>query len=247
MSRSKKFRGKPCAYCGDPSIGPDHVIARGFFLPEHRDNLPQVPVCHTCNGKKSALETELMAILPFGARHSSSDRNLQEMVPRRLANNRRLHRQLGERQGRIWTKSDSGLIVQTMTLPVDGEKLLELFKWIARGLIWYHWRVRVTDEEHDVTAMTLTEAGEPIFDRHLRHPSPRRVERDIASGTFWYEGVQAYDAPEATMWRFSLYGGIWFGNPEFPAEVASRIGVMTGPRSIKVMADRAVRFGFRRV
>jgi hypothetical protein len=134
-----------------------------------------------------------------------------------------------------------------MTLPVDGEKLLELFKWITRGLIWYHWRVRLTLDEHDVTAVTVTEAGEAIFDRHLAHPSPRRVERDLANGTFWYEGVQAYDAPDASMWRFSLYGGVWFGDPAFPNEVARRIGVMTGPRWIREMAHRAVRFGVQRL
>jgi hypothetical protein len=243
---SKKFKCKACAYCGGPSTCPDHVIARGFFLPEDRDDLPQVPVCDVCNGKKSALETVLMAVLPFGARHASSGKTLQELVPRRLKKNRRLHRQLGEQQGRVWTKTDAGLIVQTMTLPVDAERLLDLFKWITKGLVWFHWHVRLTDE-HDVTAVTLTAAGEPIFEQYLGHPSSRRVERDIADGTFRYEGVQAYDVPEATMWRFSMYGGIWFGDPKVPGEVASRIGVMTGPRSIKERAHLAVRFGVRRI
>ena len=34
MAGSKKFRGKPCAYCGAPATGPDHVIGRGFFIPK---------------------------------------------------------------------------------------------------------------------------------------------------------------------------------------------------------------------
>ena len=54
-----------------------------------------------------------------------------------------------------------------MTLPVDPSRLLELHKWIARGLTFYHWEVRLTNE-HDVTAVTLTQAGEEIFDHSSR-------------------------------------------------------------------------------
>jgi hypothetical protein len=222
------------------------VIARGFFLPEDRDNLPQVPACDACNGKKSALETDLMAILPLGARHSSAERNMREMVPGRLEKNRRVHRQLGQGQGRVWVQDDSGLVVQTMTLPIDPTKLLELHKWIARGLMFFHWQVRLTDE-HDVTALTLTQAGEEIFDRHFALNAAARVEEDLKNGTFWYEGARAKDEATVTIWRFSMYGGMQFGATTFPGEVASRIGVMTGPRSIREAPNRAIRFGVRRI
>ncbi len=46
--------------------------------------------------------------------------------------------------------------------------------------------------------------------------------------------------PEATIWRFSMYGGVRFGDPKVPGEVATRIGVMTGPRAVRAQADRAV-------
>jgi len=38
VARSKKYKGKPCAYCGAPATGPDHVIGPGFFVPTDRDN-----------------------------------------------------------------------------------------------------------------------------------------------------------------------------------------------------------------
>jgi hypothetical protein len=44
-----------------------------------------------------------------------------------------------------------------------------------------------------------------------------------------------------------MYGGIRFGDPDAPGHLATRIGVMTGPRSIKEKADRALRFGVRKV
>ena len=246
MGRSKKFRGKPCAYCGAPATGPDHVIGRGFFIPQDRDNLPQVPGCDACNGKKSALETELMALLPFGGRHQAGHANLRDMVPDRLKNNQRLHRQLRQGQGRTWAEDDSGLVVAMMTLRVDAERLLKLYEWIARGLLWFHWQVRLTDE-HDVTVMALGEAGDEYFDGLFAQRAAARVSENLKSGTFQYEGAQAGDDPSVTIWRFSMYGGIRFGDPDVPGHVATRIGVMTGPRSIKEKADRAVRFGVTRV
>lgn len=242
---SKKFKDKACAYCGAPSTCPDHVVAREFFLPKNRGDFPQVPVCDTCNREKSTLEHYLTALLPFGGRHETAHVNLRDMVPKRLSRNRKLHRQLGEGQGRVWAKDDSGVVVPMMTLPVDPVRLLELFKWVARGLAAYHWQVRLSDE-HDVTAVTLTEAGEEIFDRQFALNAAARVQRDLGSGTFWYEGAQGVDVPEVTIWRFSMYGGVRFGDPSVPGEVATRIGVMTGPRTIGPQVNGADPSGGRR-
>lgn len=129
---------------------------------------------------------------------------------------------------------------------IDGERLLNLFKWITRGLLWFHWQVRLTDA-HDVTVLTLTQAGEEIFDRQFALNAANRVRRDLKNGTFWYEGAQAGDDPTVTIWRFSVFGGVQFGDPDVPGEIASRIGVMTGPATIRQNAARAVTFGVRRL
>lgn len=64
---SKKYKGKLCAYCGRADADTaDHVFAKEFFLPPHRDNLPKVPTCSRCNGHKSKLEHYAVAVLPFG-------------------------------------------------------------------------------------------------------------------------------------------------------------------------------------
>lgn len=241
----KRYKGRECAYCGRPSSCPDHVIAREFFLPEHRADLPQVPVCDACNGEKSALEHYLTALLPFGARHTSAQESL-EQVPKRLRKNQRLHRELGRGQGHVWAKDDSGLVLQMMTLPVNGPKLLDLFKWITRGLVWFHWQVRLTDG-HEVTPLTLTAVGEEVFDRQFALNARARVQRDLGNGTFTYEGAQGVDVLEVTIWQFAMFGGVWFGDPNVPGEVATRIGVMTGPRTIRENAARAVRFGVRQL
>ncbi len=165
------------------------------------------------------------------------------MVPSRLEKNRRLHRRLGQGKGRIWAEH-GGLLVPTMTLPVAGEQLINLFKWITRGLVWFHWRVRLT-HDHELTVLTLTKAGEEIFDRQFALKAANLAQQDLKNGTFYYEGAQAGDDPAVTIWRFSIFGGVQFGDPDVPGEVASRIGVMTGPRTIRENAARAVRFGVR--
>jgi hypothetical protein len=69
-----------------------------------------------------------------------------------------------------------------------------------------------------------------------------RVQRDLKNGTYWYEGAQAVDDPTVTIWRLSVFGGVQFGDPDVPGEIASRIGVMTGPQTIRQNTERAVTF-----
>lgn len=90
---SKKYKGKVCVYCAldGASSGADHVLAREFFLPERRANLPKVPACGECNDRKSELEHYLTAVLPFGGNHPDSTALLSAGVPKRLAKNPKLH------------------------------------------------------------------------------------------------------------------------------------------------------------
>lgn len=83
-------------YCGREGVSDtaDHVIARGFFLPSERLDLPKVFACTTCNNMKSQLEHHLLTILPFGARHAAAAHTLNDLVPGRLARNVPLHRTL---------------------------------------------------------------------------------------------------------------------------------------------------------
>ncbi len=227
---SKKYAGKTCAYCGGVSTSPDHVIARGFFLPKDRLNLPQVPACGWCNGTKAELEHYVTTILPFGGRHSDAHAMLADMVPPRLARNRRLQRHLAEGWGRTWTPRESGLMAPATTLPVDPERLLGLFKWIARGLTFYHWHISIT-AAHDVEAIATTRSGDTVIDQQFALRTSARAFANLGKGTFMYEGAQTVDSPETTLWRFSIYGGVRVGDPNAPRELGSRIVVVTRPRS----------------
>lgn len=232
MSASKKYKGKPCVYCGDKAIGPDHVFAREFFLRRDRANLPQVPACKECNGRKSALEHYATSVLPFGGRHQTAQENLASMVPKRLISNARLHRELRVSSGRKWVKDRCGLMRPAMTIPVDPDRLNELFALIARGLIWYHWQTRLAvDDAVDVTM--LTQAGERSFEeRYFGLKTRDRVTGTPGNGTISYEGVRRAACERATAWRIEILGGVQIsGDPAAPDAVASTVGVVTQPHA----------------
>src|SRR3989304_4598934 len=99
---ARQFRGMRCVYCRDqPGTTADHIFSRQLFLIRNRAYIPQVPACQKCNNEKSKLENDLTAILPFGGLHADAHENLVELVPKRLAKNLRLHRELYAGRSRV--------------------------------------------------------------------------------------------------------------------------------------------------
>ena len=164
---TKKFKGQRCVYCAErDAVTGGHIFAREFFLLSERANLPQVPVCTECNNEKSKLEHYLTAVLPFGGRHSSAALNLASMVPKRLNKNAKLHRELAAGQQKSKTSSEEEDAAGTMTIPIDGDRVEQLFAMVARGLIWFHWNVYLSDD-CEIKSMTVTRFGELYFDQMI--------------------------------------------------------------------------------
>jgi hypothetical protein len=178
------------------------VIAAKFFLELQRRDLPEVPACQRCNNEKSHLEDYLMVVLGFGARHPDAKVNLDTLVRRRLENNLRLKREL-----------DAGFTGDT--IPFDHNKLCPYFAMIAQGLAWHHWKV-LLKPGFSAVASIFHDSGTSFFTQMLaRWGTQIRVSGDLGNRTFVYEGAQATDVPEATVWRFQMYGGIRFdGDPK---------------------------------
>jgi hypothetical protein len=200
------------------------VFAREFFLPTRRTNLPQVPACNRCNGDKSKLEHYLTTLLPFGGQHADALNNLQELVPPRLAGNKKLHRALAQSVSKVWTLTRFGY-VPTRALPVEWEKLIELFRYVVRGLMVFHWGVRLTDE-HSL-AVSITEPSSiSIFANLMQLPAKARVRGNLGLGTFLYEGIQGDDNDAVSVWQFSIYAGLK------TEETTLQVAALTGPRHL---------------
>ena len=235
---SKKYKGKPCAYCGvTPSDTRDHVFAREFFLPPDRNGLPQVPACRACNGHKSTLEHYAATVLPFGGRHQAALANLKTMVPKRLDRNRPLSDRIRDGMHRILVRQPSGLVVPAGAVPVEFEQIEGLFGLIARGLLCYHFGA-VFGEHDVVTVYPLNSENEQFFDENFFAPvRGRELTRRLGHDTVAYQGIQTSDCPQGSVWRIRFYGGLQLASsaPGNDA-LASTIGVITGSASMDVQA-----------
>jgi hypothetical protein len=240
---SKKFKGLLCAYCATAkSTTDDHVFARGFFMLEDRDNLPQAPACQRCNTEKSRLEHYLTAVLPFAGRHSQATQNLMENVTRRLPKNKKLSRELVGSMQPAWIKEESGLFLPSMTINLDGAKLEELLKLIARGLTWHHWKTYVGPQYY-ASVMFMTDMITLDFQDRVRNwNTTNRVVENLGRGTVQYEGVEAADPAELTVWGISMYGGAALSGGKSrdggPVQSSSRWWVITAPPEVAAMIDR---------
>jgi len=213
------------------------VFAKKFFLPARRVNprLPQVPACERCNRNKRDLEAYLMTVLPFGGQHRDALDNLQTMVPPRLAGNKKLHRALAQNASEVLTLTRFGLR-PTMSLPIEWEKLLKLFEYVVRGLMFFHWRVRLTSEHCWYVAPSHSVPGfDRLLDDWIRGAAKARASRNLGNGTFLYEGVQATDNDALSAWRFSIYGGLKVADDA--GETILQLGALTGPRRMFEKAD----------
>jgi hypothetical protein len=212
-----EFKGELCVYCGTPPADTaDHVVCKQFFLENRRDNLPQAPACSACNNEKSKLELYLTTVLAFGGRHPDAAANLATKVPKRLKKNAKLLRELKAGFDKSGGK----------TVPLDSARLNQLFAMIARGLAWYHWKVRL-GTAYSANASAFNDAGEPFFDNILSQlKTPNRVKGDLGEKTFVYEGAQSPDSPELTIWKFKMYGPILLGgDPNIPGSVSLTVAV----------------------
>ncbi len=228
---TKKYKGKTCAYCGDAvSDTADHVFAREFFLESDRDQLPKAPACESCNRRKADLEHYATALLPFGGRHAAAASNLTTMVPKRLQKNAPLRREIAEGMRQVMTREGASRS-PSLVIPVDTARIADLFRLIARGLVWCEFKtVLASDTVVELTWLNAALARhfeDEIFAPHGDYVVTRRLGND----TVVYQGLQTSDCDQASVWRIAMYGGLWFAaEAGGPDAIASTIGVFTRPR-----------------
>jgi len=198
----RKFRNEVCIYCNDePAESSDHIVGRKFFLEERRADLPQAPACKRCNSQKSEMENYLMIVLGFGGKHRDAETNLKTLVARRLENKANANLLLKLRKG--YEKSGG------TSIPFEHKKLEELCAMVAKALAWQHFGIRLGKGFSAIASVFMNE-GEAGFAQLLARGKVR-VSGNLGEGTFKYEGAQAVDYPELTLWRFEIYGGVDFG------------------------------------
>jgi hypothetical protein len=225
-----RFKGKTCPYCAVPgsTVDGDHVVCRQFFLERQRGNLPKVPACRDCNGRKGALEAYLTTVMLFGGRHADATESLASMAPKRLGGNLKLTRELAAGIEYAPPLDSSGHA--SMTAPFESEKLRELYEMIARGLARHHWELLLPPETVNIYGWFASPEGTAIFNQIFAHNARQRVTRKLG-GAFLYEGAQAKDIEQFTIWRMSLYGAVMADEHNTTAQIGY---VITAPKTMAV-------------
>jgi len=242
---SKKYMDKTCAYCAEPgsSATGDHVIARGFFLPEDRSKLPQVPACLRCNGEKSVLEHYALSVLPLGSRHQDARRYAERNIARRFDKNRALLNRLSIQRSGQWERHPGGFLVPTMSLKIDPKKISRLIGLIVRGLYTFHWKDALDLEWHaDPTLF------HPEYERRVIAPllpyigRPAGIaEGNLGRGTFVYRGMRSSRIPQISLWQLTMFGGLQFASEtQFPNERFVKFSVITRQTEAAAAATRAL-------
>jgi hypothetical protein len=237
---SKAYRDKDCTYCcrANSSTGADHVLARQFFLEQHRGNLPKVPACKQCNGEKSELELYLTSTIPFGATHAHATNALELLIPKRLERNQKLHHELiegrelviGIEPGRAQPS------VGVSALPFRGDTLVALMEYIARGLTFWHWKLLLPPDRTVLSAAFVHSEVAPFFEQLMAQNALNRVSDTLGNGVFTYEGVQAAAPLELTVWRMSF--GTVFKSDQHDQHPRVAYAV-TGPSSMRAAVEFA--------
>jgi hypothetical protein len=141
-----------------------------------------------------------MIVLPFGAKNADAAEILRKLVLPRLENkaNAKLLREL--QKGYALSGGTS--------IPFKHEPMEELFEMISKALALQHFGVRL-GEGYSATAALFSNEGEAFFEQMLA--AGKYVSGDLGEGNFTFEGAQAPQYPELTVWRFNFYGGVDFG------------------------------------
>lgn len=224
----KRFKSGICAYCGEPGDTADHVFARTFLPEALRGNLPQVAACASCNGEKSKLEHYLATILPFGGNHPLSLPMLEQQGQRRLAKNRKLHRELGAGQVPVqWI--GAGTEQSSFGIPYHHDRLLDYLRYIAKGLARAHWNCTIPGS-YAVSTGLVTQGQDAILRNLFVGRSANYARGNLGNGLILYEGKQAIDDPSLTMWRFLLYGGMIFSDNDAVLDVPRDLWAITAKK-----------------
>jgi hypothetical protein len=233
--RPKSFKGKLCAYCAESVCeSADHVFAREFFPQDDRGNTPKVPACNRCNNLKAELERYATCTLPFGSRHPTALKVMEEKMPRRLKENLHTRRELLEGQGRVLVHEPDGHLLSVTTFTVDATKIAELMRYVVQGLIWHHWGFYLKRAETEIGILTARVEGDGItravFDGLLGRyiGIALHARQDLGNGTARYEGVgvQVPDQPVVSIWRLQLLDSIY----SVPGGPAKGFLISTTPR-----------------
>jgi hypothetical protein len=129
------------------------------------------------------------------------------MVPKRLARNAALHREITATLKPAWVPAPSGILIRQSAVAIDAEKLERWTTMVVKGLIWHHWKV-IAGDEYAIECLLLTDQEARRF-AQLFGTKGERIERTtIGGGALSYVAVGVSGHLPISTWQWSVYGGL---------------------------------------
>ena len=183
---------EPCAFCGEPSTGRDHIPPKSVFLKGAR-NLITVPACNAHNNAKSGDDSKFREFVSMIAKNGPRD--TVELWDKTVRN---LHRPETLQRLEEYNRNISPLRDGNWILPVEGDPFISTCQRIVRGLYWHEFRERLP-LDLSINADILTDTD---------GLNTGMVRRDVADRQFVYYFGRLDDEPTVSTWLLMFHDAV---------------------------------------
>jgi hypothetical protein len=222
MPKKRKSKKGQCIYCGiTTKLTKDHVIPKGLFVRPYPSNLITVPACSDCNEAKSKNDDFLRDFLicdAFASNSPIAQSIFDEKMTRSITRNSSQFSRIAMSEARyepLLTRA--GIYLGTFpTIPIDEERIKNIFSVIVRGLYYDARHKRIPDnyifEVLGYRPWDFKQVWEYYKKLHLNGP---RVLGKVFGCAFVYAEEDEF----ITTWLMWFYESVFFSvssnNPEF--------------------------------
>jgi len=211
MGRKKTVTGE-CVYCGEiKSLEKEDVIPRCLFLKPRPNDLVKVPVCRDCNLGKSKNDDYLRDILVTDA-DTFNNTIAQAIFHEKTLSSVRQNSSLLARDAMSKGKSEAmytpnGIYLgEGIGVPINGERIKNIFTQITRGLYFKSRQKRIPDEYvfevSRVHPLTFNEVWKGL--QQIGYNGPYKIGEGVFTCVYLYAAEDEF----ITKWWLWFYESI---------------------------------------
>ncbi|NOR63669.1 MAG: hypothetical protein GQ535_14390 [Rhodobacteraceae bacterium] len=118
----------------------------------------------------------------------------------------------------------------SLVVPFEAGKLVALAEMIARGLLYYHWELRVLPDL-EVSGICANHEGDVILSENFFDGmTGDKLTASIGGGSLNYSVVKSTSQPWISIWRFSFYNGARMGDSK--GQFSDCVWIIIGPKNL---------------
>ncbi len=201
-----------CVYCGiEPPTTMDHVVPKCLFIPPLPQEMVTVPVCAGCNQKKALNDPFLRDVLVMDLQCADFPiaKELRQGKVMRAAKTKRseVAHSIARKARPKPLYTNGGLYLgHYPSIPLDGERMDEIFKTIVRGLYYKLRSIRLPDDcIFEINRVDPVHVQDAVRDMEaIKAVGPLRIGE-----VFICYVTHATDDDHTTAWLLGFMGGFF--------------------------------------